>query len=176
MNDMVKKLLTLNQLEFGNDTITMERFDIYALICSYLQSADILFQQNGVTLELEKSEPIFVWADEFKIEEVFMNYISNAINHVKEDGCGNKKIAVEFHMQEKNVRILVKNTGDNIPEESIPKLWDKFYKIDKARTREYGGSGIGLSIVKAIMESLKQKYGVENMEEGVAFWFELERA
>lgn len=176
MNDMVKKLLTLNQLEFGNDTITMERIDIYALICNYLQSADILFQQNEVKLELEKSEPIFVWADEFKIEEVFMNYISNAINHVKEDDCGNKKITVEFQLQEENVRILVKNTGDNIPEESIPKIWDKFYKVDKARTREYGGSGIGLSIVKAIMESLKQKYGVENMEEGVAFWFELERA
>ena len=69
MNDMVKKLLTLNQLEFGKDTITMERFDIYALISNYLQSADILFQQNKVKLNLMPSEPIFVWADEFKIED-----------------------------------------------------------------------------------------------------------
>lgn len=176
MNDMVKKLLTLNQLEFGKDTITMERFDIYALICNYLQSADILFQQNDIKLELEASEPVFVWADEFKTEEVFMNYISNAINHVKEDADGKKKISVEFQVKTETVRIIVRNTGDKIPEESIPKLWDKFYKVDKARTREYGGSGVGLSIVKAIMESMKQKYGVENKEDGVVFWFELERA
>ena len=176
MNDMVQKLLTLNQLEFGSDAVSMERFDIYELICNYLQSVDILFQQNGVKLEVETSEPIYVWADEFKIEEVFMNYISNAINHVKEDVDGNKKITVEFQMQEEHVRILVTNTGNKIPEESIPKLWDKFYKVDKARTREYGGSGVGLSIVKAIMESMKQKYGMENREDGVTFWFELERA
>ena len=176
MNDMVKKLLTLNQLEFGNDTITMERFDVYALICNYLQSADILFQQNEVSLNLMPSDPIFVWADEFKIEEVFMNYISNALNHVKENKSRKKEITVSFQLKENSVRVLVHNTGDLIPEDSIPKLWDKFYKVDKARTREYGGSGVGLSIVKAIMESMNQKYGVENTEDGVLFWFELERA
>ena len=176
MNDMVKKLLTLNQLEFGKDMITMERFDIYAMICNYLQSAEILFRQNEVELELTEGESVFVWADEFKTEEVFMNYISNAINHVKEDENGRKRITVSLKVQEEKVRVLVYNTGENIPDESIPKLWDKFYKVDKARTREYGGSGVGLSIVKAIMESMKQNYGVENTEEGVMFWFELERA
>lgn len=176
MNDMVKKLLTLNQLEFGNDAITMERFDVYALICNYLQSADILFQQNEVKLILMPSDPIFVWADEFKIEEVFMNYISNALNHVKANVDGIKEISVGFQMEETCVKVFVYNSGDKIPEESIPKLWDKFYKVDKARTREYGGSGVGLSIVKAIMESMNHKYGVDNTEDGVLFWFELERA
>lgn len=176
MNDIVKKMLTLNQLESGSDPVTMERFDVYALIDNCLQSADILFQQNNVTLEFETLPPIFVWADEFKIEEVFMNYLFNALNHVKEDGKGSKKIIVRFQLQERNMRVLVHNTGDRIPEESIPRIWDKFYKVDKARTREYGGSGVGLSIVKAIMESMKQNYGVENKEDGVTFWFELERA
>ena len=176
VNDMVKKLLTLNQLEFGNDAITMERFDVYALICNYLQSADILFQQNEVKLILMPSDPIFVWADEFKIEEVFMNYISNALNHVKANVDGIKEISVGFQMEETCVKVFVYNSGDKIPEESIPKLWDKFYKVDKARTREYGGSGVGLSIVKAIMESMNHKYGVDNTEDGVLFWFELERA
>jgi len=74
------------------------------------------------------------------------------------------------------IRISVFNTGDPIPEESLPYLWDKFYKVDKARTREYGGSGVGLSIVKAIMESINQQYGVENLKDGVLFWFELECA
>ena len=176
MNDMVKKLLTLNQLEFGKDAITMERFDLHALICNYLQSADILFQQNDVILELIPSEAVYVWADEFKIEEVFMNYISNALNHVKEDMSGKKRITVSLQLQQENVRVLVHNTGEHIPIESIPKLWDKFYKVDKARTREYGGSGVGLSIVKAVMESMQKGYGVENTENGVLFWFELERA
>ena len=105
-----------------------------------------------------------------------MNYISNALNHVKEDVSGKKKITVSIQLQQKNVRVQVHNTGDHIPTESIPKLWDKFYKVDKARTREYGGSGVGLSIVKAIMESMQKGYGVENTENGVLFWFELERA
>jgi signal transduction histidine kinase len=67
------------------------------------------------------------------------------------------------------------NEGERIPEDNLDFIWDKFYKVDKARTRAYGGSGIGLSIVKAIMESMNQKYGVRNHETGVEFWFELER-
>ena len=72
------------------------------------------------------------------------------------------------------MRISVFNTGRPIPEEELDKIWIKFYKVDKARTREYGGSGIGLSIVKAIMEGMHQKFGVVNYDNGVEFWFELE--
>lgn len=176
MNDMVKKLLTLNQLEFGSDGITMERFDISALISNYLQSAEILFLQNGITLNYTPSEPVFVWADEFKTEEVFMNYISNAVHYAKPNGDMGRKVSVSIKKREGCVRILVHNTGDNIPENSLPKLWDKFYKVDRARTREYGGSGVGLSIVKAIMEAMGRAYGVENTRDGVLFWFELEGA
>ena len=74
------------------------------------------------------------------------------------------------------MRISVFNTGANIADKDIDRIWDKFYKADKARTREYGGSGVGLSIVKAIMESMNQQYGVENYSNGVLFWFELELA
>lgn len=171
MNHMVKKLLTLNQLEFGNDMVAMERFDVVTLIRNYIQSVSILTMQNDIEVRLENSDPIYVWADEFKVEEVFMNYFTNAVNH-----CAGKKvidIKLERKMEEK-VRIGVFNTGNPIPEDSIEQIWDKFYKVDKARTREYGGSGIGLSIVKAIMESLHQPYGVENYTNGVRFWFELE--
>jgi signal transduction histidine kinase len=66
------------------------------------------------------------------------------------------------------------NTGVRIPQEDKEQIWNKFYKVDKARTREYGGHGIGLSIVRAIMESFHQEYGVDNYENGVAFWFELD--
>lgn len=170
MNVMVKKLLTLNQLEFGNDTVSMERFDIVALISNYIQSAGILTKQNEIEVRMEHYEPIYVWADEFKIEEVFMNYFSNAVNHCE----GEKFIEVRLAVQDGKVRVTVFNTGKPIPEESIEHLWEKFYKVDKARTREYGGSGVGLSIVKAIMEAHNQSYGVENYNNGVLFWFELE--
>lgn len=170
MNEMVKKLLTLNQLEFGNDMVSMERFDITSLIDNYLQSADLLARQNAITVQMEQKEPVFVWGDEFKIEEVFMNYFSNAINHCS----GDKVIEVSIAQRDNCARISVFNTGEPIPEESLPHIWEKFYKVDKARTREYGGSGVGLSIVKAIMESMNQSYGVINYENGVTFWFELE--
>lgn len=171
MNEMVKKLLTLNQLEFGNDVVTMERFDIAALVRNYIQSADILARQNDIKVRVDADDVIYVWGDEFKIEEVVMNYFSNAVNHAGKE----KVIDVRVKVKGKHARVSVFNTGDPIPEESLPHLWEKFYKVDKARTREYGGSGVGLSIVKAIMESMNQKYGVINYENGVEFWFELER-
>lgn len=169
MNAMVKKLMTLNQLESGSDVVAMERFNVTELIRSCIQSGDILAKQNDITVQMEETPDIYVWADEFKTEEVFTNYFSNAVNHCE----GEKKIHVKLVLQEETVRISVFNTGAPIPEESIPHLWEKFYKVDKARTREYGGSGVGLSIVKAIMDSMNQEYGVINYENGVEFWFEL---
>lgn len=172
MNHMVQKLLTLNQLEFGNEVVNMGRFDLTALISNYIQSAGILTKQNGIEVRMENYGPIYVWGDEYKVEEVVMNYFSNAVNH-----CGGeKKIIVTLNQGEDSVRVDVFNTGIPIPEESVPHLWEKFYKVDKARTREYGGSGVGLSIVKAIMESMNRKYGVENYTNGVLFWFDLEKA
>lgn len=170
MNQMVKKLLTLNQLEFGNNTVTMERFDVTALIRNYLQSAEILCTQKQIRLQMEEYPPINVWADEFMVEEAFGNYFSNAINHV----AGNRVIDVKLTPGDDNVRVSVFNTGNPIPDESIPHIWEKFYKVDKARTRQYGGSGVGLSIVKATMEAMNQAYGVINYDNGVEFWFELE--
>jgi signal transduction histidine kinase len=170
MNNMVKKLMTLNQLEFGNDVVNMERFDVVMLIKNYIQSAQILTRQNQVQVRMEDYEPIYVWADEFKTEEVFMNYFTNAVNHCE----GDKVIEVTLELGHGWVKVKVFNTGMPIPEEAISHLWEKFYKVDKARTRAYGGSGVGLSIVKAIQESMNQQYGVENCPGGVTFWFTLE--
>lgn len=169
MNRMVKKLLTLNQLEFGNDQVIMERFDMTELIRGVANSTRILMEQKGIRLELENSEEAWVWGDEFKVEEVITNYMSNAINHAD----GEKLIRVFYTRSEDKLRVSVFNTGQPIPEEDIEKIWVKFYKVDKARTREYGGCGIGLSIVKAIMDSFHQRCGVINHEDGVEFWMEL---
>ncbi len=170
MNIMVKRLLTLNQLESGSDVVTLERFDVAALIGNYLQTAGILIKQNNVQVKYAQTEAVYVWADEFKTEEVFMNYFSNAMNH-----CGGERIIeVKITKADGKACVHVFNTGEPIPENSLEHIWEKFYKVDKARTREYGGSGVGLSIVKAIMDSMNQRCGVENYSNGVRFWFELE--
>ncbi len=169
MNNLVQKLLTLNQLEFSNDQVVMERFDMAVLIRNKLQSVAILAQQKEAQISYEGPDSLSVWGDEFKVEEVLTNYLSNALNHVD----GEKRITVRAERLENAVRVTVFNTGERIPEEDLNLIWDKFYKVDKARTREYGGSGVGLSIVRAIMDSFHQEYGVYNCEDGVAFWFEL---
>lgn len=172
MNKMVKKLLSLNQIEFGNNQVSFERFDIVGLIQNVMQSASLLAEQKQATIVMDKEyDPVYVWADEYMTEEVVTNYISNAINHVDFDN----RIEVSMELKEDVVRINVFNTGKSIPDDELDKIWIKFYKVDKARTRAYGGSGIGLSIVKAIMDSMSRECGVENCDGGVKFWFELDR-
>ncbi len=170
MNQMVRQLLNLEQVESGQDSVTLERFDIGALIRGVVQKSDILVQQQNAKVYLRGfEETTYVWADEFKMEEVVTNFFTNALNHLD----GERIIEIKLQKIEKTVRISVFNTGEPIPEEDIDHIWNKFYKVDKARTRDYGGSGIGLSIVKAIMDSHKQAYGVKNYDNGVEFWFEL---
>lgn len=169
MNRMVKKLLTLNQLEFGNDQVMMVRFDITELIQGVTNNSRILMEQKGITLDILDTKETYVWGDEYKTEEVITNYLSNAINHCD----GEQKIRIFYTRRDDLLRVSVFNTGKPIPEADLDQIWIKFYKVDKARTREYGGSGIGLSIVKAIMDSFGQKCGVINHRDGVEFWFEL---
>lgn len=171
MNRMVQKLLTLNQIEFGNNQVNMERFDITEMIRNMVESSKILVEKQGVTIIFDEPE-MHVWADEFMIEEVVNNYLSNARNHVTDGGI----IKVSYCQNGNNLRVKVFNTGNHIPQEDIDKLWVKFYKVDKARTREYGGSGIGLSIVEATMKAHGRDYGVANVEGGVEFYFEVESA
>lgn len=172
MNALVKKLLTLNQLEYGNAPLDFSRFDLTSVIRAVLDSTEILATQKEVKVCFTETEPVYVWADEYMVEEVLTNYISNAFHHVD----GEKRIEVKIIPTGSCVRVSVFNTGAQIPEEDIDNVWIKFYKVDKARTREYGGSGIGLSIVKAIMEAHNRPYGVKNHVSGVEFWFELDHS
>ncbi|MBQ7432634.1 MAG: HAMP domain-containing histidine kinase [Lachnospiraceae bacterium] len=171
MNKMVRKLLTLNHLEFGKDVLDLTEFDIVALVQSVLGANAITLKQKEAQVHVNMPEFAVVVGDEFKIEEVVTNYLSNALNHLDYE----REIEVSVTETEDKVRVSVYNSGNPIPEEDLSKIWDKFYKVDKAHTREYGGSGIGLSIVKAIMESQGEAYGVENCKNGVEFWFELSK-
>lgn len=171
MNRLVQEMLTLNQLEFGKDKFAMDHFDIVSLILDVVHANSLLMDKNNITLEFDSSKSVIVWADEFYTEQIVTNFLSNAIHYVLEPNT----IRICVEETKTDVHISVFNTGNQIPEESIPYLWDKFYKVDKARTRAYGGSGIGLSVVKAIMENFKKKFGVINHENGVEFWFELDK-
>jgi len=172
MNNMVKRLLTLNQIEFGEDELVMERFDINELVKSVVNANELRATQKNLSITYDILDtPLYVWADEYKVEEVVTNYLSNAINHC----CNENIIKIKVgHIDKDNIRVSVFNTGNNIPEADIEHIWEKFYKVDKARTREYGGNGIGLSIVKAIVESMGKTCGVNNLSDGVEFWFDLD--
>ena len=172
MGNLVANLLELNNLEFGNEPSDMKRFDLAALISGIISGTEILARESGADIVFEAREPVYVWSDEIKTETVFTNFLTNAIRYAE----GDKHIRITLRDAGDNVRTEIFNTGSGIPEESLDRIWEKFYKVDKARTREAGGSGIGLSIVKATMETLNKPCGVINYDDGVGFWFELERA
>jgi len=171
MNKMVKNLLSLNQLEYGENVIEKEEFSLNQVISGVVKRLDYLTTQKEVNVELKINKEYTVNADEFKIEEVITNYLTNALNHVDEK----KIVKIETEERPENkLRVYVYNSGNHISEDDLENIWIKFYKVDKARTRAYGGSGIGLSIVKAIVKAHKNECGVENVSEGVRFWFDID--
>ena len=115
MNRMVKNLLTLNQLEFGSDEVEFERFDVVGLVRGVIASCDILIQQAGAEIDFIADETAYVWADEFKTEQVVRNYLTNAIHHVENE----KRIEVRVIKETDKVRVTVFNSGKPIPEHAI---------------------------------------------------------
>lgn len=172
MNVLIKRLSTLNQLEEGKSAVSLERFNVIDVINGFLNTMSVIIEEKGANIFFDNTKSAYVWSDEFLFEEVLVNYFNNALNHMDE----NKIIRINVEKVEENIRVTVFNSGENIPEEELDQIWGKFYKIDKARTREYGGSGLGLSIVKAVADSLHQSCGVDNYPDGVAFWIDLEAA
>ena len=171
MNHMVKDLMNLSAIEQGKDLPDFALLDFPKLLQGVISSMDILLKQEEIQLEVEIPKELYLYGDEFKIEEVLMNYLQNAIHHVTEP----KQISIYTENRGKNkVEVHVRNTGNPIPKEDLSHVFEKFYKVDKAHTRAYGGSGLGLSIVKAIMDSHHQECGVKNTLTGVDFWFTLE--
>lgn len=170
MNKMVKKLLTLNKIEFGKIETYPDKFDIISVICGIIGNTQILLDDKNIEVINSKDDSYEVYADEFQTEEIITNFVSNAINHCHEDGNGRKYIKIDVDDIGDKVKVRVFNTGTPIPEDELEKIWIKFYKVDKARTREYGGSGIGLSIVKAITNSMGTECGAYNEKDGVTFF------
>lgn len=172
MNKMVNQLLTLSSLESGNSILHKENFNLTSLIESVLGSISILIGEKNVNIEFDSDKEIFLNSDEFKIEEVVTNYISNSIHHVSDSG----EIKINVSDDGENITFSVYNTGNPIPEKDLNNIWEKFFKVDKAHSRAYGGSGIGLSIVKAIVEAHNGTVAVRNILDGVEFSFKIPKA
>ncbi|MCX7746780.1 MAG: cell wall metabolism sensor histidine kinase WalK [Clostridia bacterium] len=173
MNRLVRQLLELSQMEAGHVHLEKSEFDIFELMEQVIKKNMLILKEKDIRIHIEKEkDSILVNADYDKIEQVLMNYLNNAVNHADQE----RQIRVGVKCFGCKVRISVYNSGQHIPKESLEKVWTSFYKVDKARTRMYGGTGLGLSIVRAIQESHRNKYGVNNVEGGVEFWFDLDLA
>lgn len=175
MDRLVKQLLELMKLEYGKREFEDKEFNIVELEKEVVRKSQVMLEEKQAEIKFKTSEEINVFADDFYIEQVISNYLTNAIKHIKEvEGEKYIQIENEVDIEKSKVRVKVFNTGDNIEEENIARIWNRFYKADESRNRENGGTGIGLSFVKAIMGNYGNVYGVINKENGVEFYLELD--
>ena len=170
MSDMIRRMTTLMQLQTGDGSLSLAPFDLAALARELLLRNAPLFRERRLNVEGPPETPVWVTGDASLIENVLSNFLSNAFHHTPEGG----RVTVSLSPAPSgNCRLSVYNSGQPIPEEELPRIWEAFYKVDKARTRAYGGSGIGLSVVAAVMQAHRMPYGVQNCPGGVMFTFEL---
>ncbi|MFZ5625916.1 MAG: sensor histidine kinase [Bacillota bacterium] len=170
MNRLVRDLLDLSRIESGYLQLERTEFDLAELLRQIVEKFRPLLNEQGVDIGLDLPGALPVLGDVGRIEQVVINYLNNAINHLDQ----RKQLRIKARRRGEKVRVEVFNSGQPIPVEAMEKIWTSFYKIDKARTRAYGGTGLGLAVVRAIMELHQNGYGVENLPDGVSFWFELD--
>ena len=175
MDKLVKQLLELMKLEYGKREFNDTKFDVVEVEKEVVRKSKVMLEEKNAKIEFESPEEINVFADDFYIEQVITNYMTNAIKHVEEvNGEKIIKITNDVDIKKKRVRVKVFNTGEKIPEEHMNRIWNRFYKIDSSRNRNDGGTGIGLAFVKAIMTNYGKDFGLVNKENGVEFYFDLE--
>ena len=177
MDRLVKQLLDLMKLEYGKREFNNENFDIVTVINDVIKKCNRMLEEKNINLKFECEQPKYVYADVFYVEQIITNYLTNAIKYSKEiNGERRIEVTVTENMSSKKIRVNIFNTGDNIDEAELQRIWGRFYKIDSSRNRENGGTGIGLAFVKAIMNNYKNDYGAINKEDGIEFHFELDMA
>lgn len=167
MNTLVLELLELSKYEAGAMQLQKENFDLCALLQEYLTASALSFEEKSITVETDFPPTAPVFADSSKIRMVCNNYIQNACAHAE----GEKKLLISVTPYDETfLKLSVFNTGKQIPEEDLQKVWQSFYRADKAHSRKEGRFGLGLSIVEEIEKLHGAPYGVENTEDGVLFW------
>ncbi|PFY11694.1 two-component sensor histidine kinase [Bacillus toyonensis] len=169
MNRLIVEMLELAKLESGTYKLEMTTFSIGELIQQVHTKLLFSMEEKQLQVDVDADTSIFVKANRSRIEQVVVNLLSNAIRYTP-DG---ERIKVSVIEAEDTVKVEIENTGNPIPEESLEKIWDRFYRLDASRSRHTGGTGLGLSIVKNILDLHHAKYGVYNTNNSVVFYFNL---
>ena len=175
MDKLVKQLLELMKLEYGKMKFNNGEFNIIELEKEILRKSKVMIDKENIEVDFNDSQKIDVFADDFYIEQVLTNYITNAIRYsVPINGVRKIKITNEIDKENNKVRIIVFNTSEGLSNEELLRIWNRFYKADESRNRSKGGNGIGLALVKAIMNNYGNKFGARNVVGGIEFFFELD--
>jgi two-component system phosphate regulon sensor histidine kinase PhoR len=173
--NIIDDLETITQLESGDMHLEMEKFDIAALCKDIYFQLELAASKKNMVMLLSKKydKPIFVVADKFRIRQVLVNLITNSIKY----GIENGKIKINITNYENDVIIEIEDNGVGIEEKHLARLFERFYRIDKGRSREQGGTGLGLAIVKHILEAHHKSITVESkIGQGTKFTFSLKAA
>jgi two-component system, OmpR family, phosphate regulon sensor histidine kinase PhoR len=168
---LVQDLLTLSQIETGQIRMHFEKVDLYKLTEEVFEQFESRTEKKEIQLRIDSpSQNIIVYADAKRIGQVLTNLISNAIKH---SGDGTE-VVVRFVPKKKNIIVMVEDLGEGIPPEHIHRIFERFYRVDKSRSREKGGTGLGLAIVKHILEGHNTKAEVQSTPgKGSVFSFKL---
>lgn len=170
LSELVGDLLDLSRLQAGAGDLNIERFNLTETIRATMERYRKLVEKDGYRIEFESDRDIFIDGDRKMLLQVLYNLINNAINYAGSD----KLVRVSQRMVGDAVRISVSDNGDGIPSEQLPLIWDRYYKVDKVHRRARVGTGIGLSIVKNVLELHSAAYGVDStVGKGSTFWFEI---
>lgn len=171
LSTLVNDLLDLSKLQSGAIKTEMKNFCLTDSIRSIFKRYTKLVEQDGFTLNFESSEEITICGDELRISQVVYNLINNAVNHCGDD----KTVIIQQKVNGKKVAVEITDHGEGIPADKLPYIWERYYKVDKEHRRGVIGSGLGLSIVKEILDSHNARYGVRSTPgKGSTFWFELD--
>lgn len=170
MNDLVINMMSLSNIQQSADSLVWENFSITDFIADILSAQSIVLQKHSINVENLVTQQIYGKADLKKLPFVINNLISNAISYIGDDP---RIIRIRYEDVGLSYRIFVFNSGENIAEDVLNKLWFSFYRHDAARLRNDGHFGLGLSIVKGIQDAHSEQCGVNNAEGGVEFWFDI---
>jgi two-component system phosphate regulon sensor histidine kinase PhoR len=171
---IVEDLQAITQLETGELVLEKERFDLIALVKEVFDAQELKAKDKKISFTLlnDPDKAVFVYADKFRVRQVLTNLVVNSVTYGKEDG----ETRIKLSDSGKNILIEVSDNGIGIAKEHLPRLFERFYRVDKSRSREQGGTGLGLAIVKHIIEAHDQKINVSSTEgSGSVFAFMLEK-
>lgn len=168
---LLNELIKLIKLEANIVDIKMEKIYLSDLLVEESSKYKIDLEKKNTRLILDLEKDIIALGDRFKIGQVVNNILSNGVSYVEDNG----ELRINLKTEKNIAMIEIINTGSSIPEDQLENIWKAFYRVERSRNRKYGGTGLGLTIVSGILERHRSKFGVENIEHGVKFWFTLRK-